>query len=57
MLEFLSLELGWLTSCLALRPELLAPNRYLHAAHNFTDIELKSNFLNAIMHCTSAIFI
>jgi uncharacterized protein (TIGR00369 family) len=31
-IEFLSLELGRLTSRLALRPELLAPNGYLHAA-------------------------
>src|SRR5215211_3667168 len=67
-IEFISLEPGRLTSRLALRPELLAPNGYLHAAtvialadttcgygtiadlpsgsHNFTTIELKSNFLN-----------
>jgi uncharacterized protein (TIGR00369 family) len=66
-IEFLSLEPGRLTSRLPLRPELLAPNGYLHAAavialadtacgygtftdlpdgaHNFTTIELKSNFL------------
>ena len=66
-IEFLSLEPGRLTSRLAIRPELLAPNGYLHAAtvialadttcgygtiahlpdgaHNFTTIELKSNFL------------
>jgi len=66
-IEFLSIEPGRLTSHLALRPELLAPNGYLHAAvvialadttcgygtftdlpngaHNFTTIELKSNFL------------
>lgn len=31
-IEILSLDLGWLTSRLALRPELLAPNGYLHAA-------------------------
>ena len=31
-IEFLSLEPGRLTSRLALRPELLAPNGYLHAA-------------------------
>src|SRR5512147_2313168 len=31
-IEFLSLESGRLTSRLALRPELLAPNGYLHAA-------------------------
>ena len=65
-IEFLSLEPGRLTSHLAVRPELLAPNGYLHAAvvialadttcgygtftdlpdgaHNFTTIELKSNF-------------
>lgn len=66
-IEFLTLEPGRLTSRLSLRPELLAPNGYLHAAvlialadttcgygtftdlpdgaHNFTTIELKSNFL------------
>lgn len=66
-LEITGLETGRLTSRLALRPELLAPNGYLHAAtiialadttcgygtiahlpegaHNFTTIELKSNFL------------
>ena len=66
-IEFLTLEPGRLTSRLAVRPELLAPNGYLHAAavialadtacgygtftdlpdgaHNFTTIELKSNFL------------
>ena len=66
-IEFLTLEPGRLTSRLPLRPELLAPNGYLHAAaiialadtacgygtftdlpdgaHNFTTIELKSNFL------------
>lgn len=66
-IEFLSLEPGRLTSRLPIRPELLAPNGYLHAAvvialadttcgygtftdlpngaHNFTTIELKSNFL------------
>jgi 1,4-dihydroxy-2-naphthoyl-CoA hydrolase len=31
-IEFLSMEPGRLTSRLALRPELLAPNGYLHAA-------------------------
>ena len=31
-IEFLSLEVGRLTSRLPLRPELLAPNGYLHAA-------------------------
>ena len=31
-IEFLSLEPGRLTSHLAVRPELLAPNGYLHAA-------------------------
>jgi uncharacterized protein (TIGR00369 family) len=31
-IEFLSVESGRLTSRLALRPELLAPNGYLHAA-------------------------
>jgi 1,4-dihydroxy-2-naphthoyl-CoA hydrolase len=31
-IEFISLEPGRLTSRLALRPELLAPNGYLHAA-------------------------
>jgi 1,4-dihydroxy-2-naphthoyl-CoA hydrolase len=31
-IEFLSIEPGRLTSRLALRPELLAPNGYLHAA-------------------------
>ena len=31
-IEFLSLELGRLTNRLVLRPELLAPNGYLHAA-------------------------
>jgi uncharacterized protein (TIGR00369 family) len=31
-IEFLSMELGRLTSRLVLRPELLAPNGYLHAA-------------------------
>jgi uncharacterized protein (TIGR00369 family) len=31
-IEFLSLEPGHLTSRLAVRPELLAPNGYLHAA-------------------------
>lgn len=31
-IEFLSLEPGRLTSKLAIRPELLAPNGYLHAA-------------------------
>ena len=67
-IEFLTMEPGRLTSRLALRPDLLAPNGYLHAAavialadttcgygtftdlpngaHNFTTIELKSNFLN-----------
>ncbi|MDQ3006502.1 MAG: PaaI family thioesterase [Chloroflexota bacterium] len=67
-IEFISMEPGRLTSRLVLRPELLAPNGYLHAAtvialadttcgygtiddlpngaHNFTTIELKSNFLN-----------
>ena len=67
-IEFLSVEPGQLTSRLPLRPELLAPNGYLHAAviialadttcgygtftdlpegaHNFTTIELKSNFLS-----------
>ncbi len=66
--EFTGIEPGRLTSRLALRPELLAPNGYLHAAtiialadttcgygtitdlpsgaHNFTTIELKTNFLN-----------
>ena len=66
--EFTSIEPGRLTSRLALRPELLAPNGYLHAAaiialadttcgygtitdlpngaHNFTTMELKTNFLN-----------
>lgn len=66
-IEFLTMEPGRLTSRLPLRPELLAPNGYLHAAavialadtacgygtftdlpdgaHNFTTIELKSNFL------------
>jgi 1,4-dihydroxy-2-naphthoyl-CoA hydrolase len=68
-IEFLTLEPGRLTSRLPLRPELLAPNGYLHAAavialadtacgygtftdlpdgaHNFTTIELKSNFLGS----------
>lgn len=67
-IEFLTMQPGRLTSRLPLRPELLAPNGYLHAAavialadtacgygtisdlpegaHNFTTIELKSNFLN-----------
>jgi uncharacterized protein (TIGR00369 family) len=67
-IEFTGIEPGRLTSRLALRPELLAPNGYLHAAaiialadttcgygtisdlpegaHNFTTIELKTNFLN-----------
>jgi 1,4-dihydroxy-2-naphthoyl-CoA hydrolase len=31
-IEFISIEAGRLTSRLALRPELLAPNGYLHAA-------------------------
>src|SRR6266545_1801665 len=31
-IEFLSIETGRLTSRLAIRPELLAPNGYLHAA-------------------------
>ena len=31
-IEFISIEPGRLTSRLALRPELLAPNGYLHAA-------------------------
>jgi acyl-coenzyme A thioesterase PaaI-like protein len=31
-IEFLSLEPGHLTSRLAVRPELLTPNGYLHAA-------------------------
>ena len=31
-IEFISMETGRLTSRLALRPELLAPNGYLHAA-------------------------
>jgi uncharacterized protein (TIGR00369 family) len=31
-IEFTGYEPGWLTSRLALRPELLAPNGYLHAA-------------------------
>src|SRR5687768_9508853 len=66
-IEFTGYEPGRLTSRLLLRPELLAPNGYLHAAtvialadttcgygtfsdlpdgaHNFTTIELKSNFL------------
>jgi uncharacterized protein (TIGR00369 family) len=66
--EFISIEPGRATSRLVLRPELLAPNGYLHAAtiialadttcgygtitdlpsgaHNFTTIELKTNFLN-----------
>lgn len=65
--EITGLETGRLTSRLALHPELLAPNGYLHAAavialadtscgygtaahlpegaHNFTTLELKSNFL------------
>ncbi len=66
-IEFTGIEPGRAASRLALRPELLAPNGYLHAAaviaiadttcgygtfsdlpagaHNFTTIELKSNFL------------
>jgi uncharacterized protein (TIGR00369 family) len=66
-MEFTALEAGRLASRLALRPEMLAPNGYLHAAtvvaladttcgygtvahlpagsHNFTTLELKSNFL------------
>jgi uncharacterized protein (TIGR00369 family) len=31
-IEFISMEPGWLTSRLTVRPELLAPNGYLHAA-------------------------
>ena len=31
-IEFLTMEPGRLTSCLRIRPELLAPNGYLHAA-------------------------
>jgi uncharacterized protein (TIGR00369 family) len=31
-IEMLSFEPGWVRSCLPLRPELLAPNGYLHAA-------------------------
>ena len=78
-IEFLTMQPGRLTSRLALRPELLAPNGYLHAAtiialadttcgygtftdlpvdaHNFTTIELKSNFLgtarDGIIACTA----
>jgi uncharacterized protein (TIGR00369 family) len=66
--EFTGIEPGRATSRLALRPELLTPNGYLHVAaiialadttcgygtltdlpqgsHNFTTIELKTNFLN-----------
>ena len=69
-IEFTALAAGRLTSRLALRPELLAPNGYLHAAtvvaladsscgygtfahlpagaHNFTTVELKTNFLGTV---------
>lgn len=75
-IEFLTQEPGRLTSRLSLRPELLAPNGYLHAAvvialadttcgygtftdlpdgaHNFTTIELKSNFLGTARDGTIA---
>ena len=78
-IEFTGYAPGRLTSRLVLRPELLAPNGYLHAAtiialadttcgygtindlpegaHNFTTIELKSNFLGTArqgtVHCTA----
>jgi uncharacterized protein (TIGR00369 family) len=75
-IEFLTMQPGRLTSRLPLRPELLAPNGYLHAAaiialadtscgygtftdlpdgaHNFTTIELKSNFLGTVREGTIA---
>ncbi len=69
-IEFTALVTGRLTGRLTLRPELLAPNGYLHAAtlialadtscgygtfahlppgaHNFTTVELKTNFLGTL---------
>ena len=75
-IEFTGIEPGRAASRLPLRPELLAPNGYLHAAviiaiadttcgygtfndlpagaHNFTTIELKSNFLGTAREGTLA---
>ncbi len=71
-----ALEHGMLVAEMAIRPELLAPNGYLHAAsvialadtacgygclahlpdgaHNFTTVELKSNFLGTARDGTLA---
>ncbi len=69
-IEFIGIGTGELRSRLTVRPELFAPNGYLHAAtivaladttcgygtfynlpegaHNFTTIELKSNFVRTV---------